>query len=90
MAAVDSWVVCVWVRCHNLEACSVAFLDIVFNGGMYGMSVGNQQFTVRNITVNNANTAVHASWNWGQYSILSLWHLYIRMFTFYRMGVSKC
>ncbi|KIM87551.1 glycoside hydrolase family 55 protein [Piloderma croceum F 1598] len=39
--------------------------DIVFNGGMYGMSVGNQQFTVRNITVNNANTAIHAVWNWG-------------------------
>ncbi|KII88660.1 glycoside hydrolase family 55 protein [Plicaturopsis crispa FD-325 SS-3] len=39
--------------------------DIVFNGGKYGIWVGNQQFTVRNITVNNANTAVYGIWNWG-------------------------
>ncbi|KAF8310395.1 exo-beta-1,3-glucanase [Clavulina sp. PMI_390] len=39
--------------------------DLVFNGGQYGISVGNQQFTVRNITVNNANTAIKAIWNWG-------------------------
>ncbi|KAF5373032.1 hypothetical protein D9758_001642 [Tetrapyrgos nigripes] len=39
--------------------------DLVFNGGKFGMWVGNQQFTVRNITVNNANTAVFGSWNWG-------------------------
>jgi len=39
--------------------------DLVFNGGKYGMWVGNQQFTVRNITVNNANTAVYGSWDWG-------------------------
>ncbi|KAL4069057.1 glycoside hydrolase family 55 protein [Scleroderma citrinum] len=39
--------------------------DIVFNGGKYGMQVGNQQFTIRNLTVNNANTAVFGIWNWG-------------------------
>ncbi|KAG2075935.1 glycoside hydrolase family 55 protein [Suillus decipiens] len=39
--------------------------DLVFNGGKYGIWVGNQQFTVRNMTVNNANTAVFGSWNWG-------------------------
>lgn len=39
--------------------------DLVFNGGKYGMWVGNQQFTVRNITVNNADTAVFGIWNWG-------------------------
>lgn len=39
--------------------------DLVFNGGKYGIWVGNQQFTVRNITVNNANTAVFSIWNWG-------------------------
>ncbi|KAI5124386.1 hypothetical protein M0805_008989 [Coniferiporia weirii] len=39
--------------------------DLVFNGGKYGIWVGNQQFTVRNITVNNANTAIYALWNWG-------------------------
>lgn len=40
--------------------------DIVFNGGKFGMWVGNQQFTVRNITVSNAQTAVYAAWNWGK------------------------
>ncbi|KAJ7261316.1 exo-beta-1,3-glucanase [Mycena haematopus] len=39
--------------------------DLVFNGGKFGLWVGNQQFTVRNITVNNAQTAVFGSWNWG-------------------------
>ncbi|KAJ7636131.1 exo-beta-1,3-glucanase [Mycena polygramma] len=39
--------------------------DLVFNGGKFGMWVGNQQFTVRNVTVNNANTGIFGSWNWG-------------------------
>ncbi|KAG1724556.1 glycoside hydrolase family 55 protein [Suillus lakei] len=39
--------------------------DIIFNGGKYGIQVGNQQFTVRNLTVNNAATAVAGIWNWG-------------------------
>ncbi|KAJ7030627.1 exo-beta-1,3-glucanase, partial [Mycena alexandri] len=39
--------------------------DLVFNGGKIGMSVGNQQFTVRNVTVNNAQTGILAAWNWG-------------------------
>ncbi|KAK2461102.1 hypothetical protein APHAL10511_006881 [Amanita phalloides] len=39
--------------------------DLVFNGGKYGMWVGNQQFTVRNITINNALSAVYMNWNWG-------------------------
>ncbi|KAJ7720935.1 exo-beta-1,3-glucanase [Mycena metata] len=48
------------------QDCSGGFLgDLVFNGGKYGMSVGNQQFTVRNVTVNNAQTCILAVWNWG-------------------------
>ncbi|EJD05787.1 exo-beta-1,3-glucanase [Fomitiporia mediterranea MF3/22] len=39
--------------------------DIVFNGGKFGIWVGNQQFTVRNITVNNAQSAIFGLWNWG-------------------------
>ncbi|KIN97404.1 glycoside hydrolase family 55 protein [Pisolithus tinctorius Marx 270] len=38
--------------------------DIVFNGGMNGIYVGNQQFTVRNITVNDAVVAIAVPWNW--------------------------
>ncbi|KAF8582440.1 glycoside hydrolase family 55 protein [Ramaria rubella] len=39
--------------------------DLIFNGGKYGIWVGNQQFTVRNITVNNAQTGIFMNWNWG-------------------------
>lgn len=39
--------------------------DIIFNGGMNGIYVGNQQFTVRNITVNDAVVAIAVPWNWG-------------------------
>ncbi|KAJ7632168.1 exo-beta-1,3-glucanase [Roridomyces roridus] len=38
--------------------------DLVFNGGKFGMWVGNQQFTARNITVNNAQTGVFVNWDW--------------------------
>ncbi|KAI0709449.1 exo-beta-1,3-glucanase [Earliella scabrosa] len=39
--------------------------DMIFNGGKFGMWVGNQQFTVRNVTMNNCDTAVYSIWNWG-------------------------
>ncbi|KAK5561906.1 hypothetical protein LTR46_000711 [Exophiala xenobiotica] len=38
--------------------------DLVFNGGNYGAFLGNQQFTSRNMTFNNCNTAVFMNWNW--------------------------
>ncbi|KAI0732077.1 exo-beta-1-3-glucanase [Fomitopsis betulina] len=39
--------------------------DLVLNGGKYGLDVGNQQFTVRNVTVNNAQTGIQTIWGWG-------------------------
>ncbi|KAJ3878853.1 exo-beta-1,3-glucanase [Lentinula edodes] len=39
--------------------------DMVFNGGKYGIWGGNQQFTVRNVTMNNVQTAIYGLWNWG-------------------------
>ncbi|KAF8147994.1 exo-beta-1,3-glucanase [Crassisporium funariophilum] len=39
--------------------------DLVMNGGKFGIWGGNQQFTVRNLTVNNAQTGVFSLWNWG-------------------------
>ncbi|KAF9044166.1 glucan 1,3-beta-glucosidase [Panaeolus papilionaceus] len=39
--------------------------DLVFNGGKFGIWGGNQQFTVRNITINDAQTGVFSVWNWG-------------------------
>ncbi|KAG5641516.1 hypothetical protein DXG03_004832 [Asterophora parasitica] len=44
--------------------------------GKFGMWVGNQQFTVRNVTINNAETAVFSHWNWG--------------WTFQRININNC
>ncbi|KAH8824349.1 beta-1,3-glucanase [Flagelloscypha sp. PMI_526] len=41
------------------------FGDLTFNGGAFGMWVGNQQFTSRNLTFTNARSAVYMNWNWG-------------------------
>lgn len=38
--------------------------DLVFNGGNYGAFLGNQQFTTRNLTFNNVQTAIFMNWNW--------------------------
>ncbi|EAW07389.1 exo-beta-1,3-glucanase Exg0 [Aspergillus clavatus NRRL 1] len=38
--------------------------DLTFNGGNYGMFLGNQQFTTRNLVFNNCNTAIYMNWNW--------------------------
>ncbi|ETS76517.1 hypothetical protein PFICI_11904 [Pestalotiopsis fici W106-1] len=38
--------------------------DLVFNGGGYGAFLGNQQFTTRNLTFNNCNTAIFLNWCW--------------------------
>jgi glucan 1,3-beta-glucosidase len=37
----------------------------VFNGGKIGAALGNQQFTMRNLTFNNAVIAISHYWNWG-------------------------
>ncbi|KAL2258174.1 hypothetical protein VTK26DRAFT_8634 [Humicola hyalothermophila] len=39
--------------------------DLVFYGGAQAMSIGNQQFTMRNITVHHAKTAIQQIWSWG-------------------------
>ncbi|PYH99442.1 exo-beta-1,3-glucanase Exg0 [Aspergillus ellipticus CBS 707.79] len=38
--------------------------DLTFNGGNYGAFFGNQQFTTRNMTFNDCNTAIYMNWNW--------------------------
>ncbi|KAI5926494.1 putative Exo-beta-1,3-glucanae [Camillea tinctor] len=40
------------------------FSDLVFHGGRYGLNVGNQQFTSRNLTFENVNTAINLFWDW--------------------------
>lgn len=39
--------------------------DIVTTGGLYGLNLGNQQFTTRNLTISNAVTGISQIWNWG-------------------------
>ncbi|KAI9739910.1 MAG: hypothetical protein M1818_004966 [Claussenomyces sp. TS43310] len=49
-----------------IEDGSGGFLgDLVFNGGLSGVQFGNQQFTTRNLTFNNAVTAIDQIWDWG-------------------------
>ncbi|KAJ6553926.1 glycoside hydrolase family 55 protein [Mycena vulgaris] len=50
---------------QGARICGGFMSDLVFNGGKFGMWVGNQQFTVRNITINNAQTAILGVWAWG-------------------------
>ncbi|ORY63403.1 pectate lyase superfamily protein-domain-containing protein [Pseudomassariella vexata] len=38
--------------------------DLTFNGGGYGAFIGSQQFTTRNMTFNNCNTAIYLNWCW--------------------------
>ncbi|CAE6452109.1 unnamed protein product [Rhizoctonia solani] len=38
--------------------------DLHFIGGQFGLAVGNQQFTVRNVTIEKSHTAVMQYWNW--------------------------
>lgn len=39
--------------------------DLVFHGGAQALAIGNQQFTMRNITVHKAQTAIKQQWSWG-------------------------
>lgn len=39
--------------------------DLTFNNGYQCAFMGNQQFTTRNMTFNNCQTAIFMNWNWG-------------------------
>lgn len=41
------------------------FSDLTFNNGFQGAFLGSQQFTVRNLTFNNCQTAIFINWDWG-------------------------
>jgi hypothetical protein len=37
--------------------------DLVFEGGLYGLWIGNQQFTSRNLTIRDASeAAIYLNW----------------------------
>ena len=39
--------------------------DLDISGGLYGMNIGNQQFTIRNVKISNAVIGISQIWNWG-------------------------
>ncbi|KAF8634219.1 hypothetical protein AX17_004266 [Amanita inopinata Kibby_2008] len=39
--------------------------DLTFTGGAFGMWVSNQQFTIRNVKISGAVSAIYQLWNWG-------------------------
>lgn len=48
-----------------MENASGGFMsDLSFEGGRYGMWLGNQQFTVRNVRFSHCQTAIYQHWNW--------------------------
>lgn len=48
-----------------MESGSGGFLgDLVFYGGQYGAQFGNQQYTARNLTFYNSQTAILQLWDW--------------------------
>lgn len=40
------------------------FGDMEFVGGDVAMNLGNQQFTVRNVSINGSTTGISLNWNW--------------------------
>jgi len=50
--------------------------DITITGGATGLNLGNQQFTVRNVTISNAKTAIYLNWSW--------------VWLFFRINISNC
>ncbi|KAI0129504.1 pectate lyase superfamily protein-domain-containing protein [Xylariales sp. AK1849] len=49
-----------------VESGSGGFMsDLTFNGGATGASMGNQQYTMRNLVFNNCGTAIIQLWDWG-------------------------
>jgi glucan 1,3-beta-glucosidase len=39
--------------------------DLDIEGGRYGMNIGNQQYTMRNIKISKAVIGISQIWNWG-------------------------
>ncbi|KAK8135900.1 hypothetical protein PG984_003840 [Apiospora sp. TS-2023a] len=50
--------------------------DLSFTGGAQGMAIGNQQFTMRNLTFTNVVTAIDQLWDWG--------------WTYYGLKINNC
>ena len=39
--------------------------DLDIEGGLYGLNIGNQQFTMRNVKISKAVTGISQIWDWG-------------------------
>ncbi|THC89427.1 hypothetical protein EYZ11_011128 [Aspergillus tanneri] len=39
--------------------------DVTITGGKYGANLGNQQFTIRNLSISNSQVGIWQQWNWG-------------------------
>ncbi|GAB7360253.1 hypothetical protein MBLNU230_g8013t1 [Neophaeotheca triangularis] len=50
--------------------------DLTFTGGLYGLNVGNQQFTMRNLRFDHVDTAINQIWDWG--------------WTYYGLSINNC
>lgn len=50
--------------------------DLFFTGGAQGMAIGNQQFTMRNLTFDSVVAAIDQAWDWG--------------WTYYGLKINNC
>lgn len=49
-----------------IEEGSAGFIsDLIFHGGRNGLNIGNQQYTLRNLTFYNTVAAINQLWGWG-------------------------
>lgn len=39
--------------------------DLEIEGGRYGLNIGNQQFTIRNVKISKAQIGISQIWDWG-------------------------
>jgi glucan 1,3-beta-glucosidase len=39
--------------------------DLQIEGGQYGLNVGNQQFTIKNVVISKAQVGIYQIWDWG-------------------------
>jgi glucan 1,3-beta-glucosidase len=40
-------------------------VDVETIGGLYGLNIGNQQYTMRGVKISKAVTGISQIWNWG-------------------------
>jgi glucan 1,3-beta-glucosidase len=49
----------------NISGSGGHMADLEIEGGKYGLNIGNQQFTLRNVKISKAVIGISQIWDWG-------------------------